>query len=104
MTSKKSGSVILPTRNSMRRTGTLEARAKKFGSWLVSLVGEPDDLVDLVAREIGRGAKVRVANHVEVRESREAQRLAQSTPALRDSKSRIEVGVVADRAVGRRAV
>ena len=46
-------------------------------------VGETDDLVDLVAGEIWGGAKARVANDIEVCESRETERLAQSTPALR---------------------
>ncbi len=82
-------------RKSKRRTGTLVARAKGFASWLVVSIGQPKDLVNLVARKIGDAAEVWITHYVEICESCEAQRLAQPA-ASRRLHVEDEVGVVPD--------
>ena len=51
----------------MRRTGTLGGQRER--AWILGggLVGQADDLVNLVAREVRSDAEVRIADHVEVR-------------------------------------
>ena len=87
----------------MRRTGTLGASAKGPGSWLVVLSREADDLVNLVAGQVRRRAQVGIAHHVEVGEAGQPKRLAQAAAAGALNVEN-QVGVVADRTVGRTAV
>ena len=57
-------------------------RQRKRTALLVHhLVRQTDDLVNLAAREIGRGAQGGVAHHVEIQFARKSQRLRDSAPA-----------------------
>ncbi len=59
-------------------------------------IGQPKDLVNLVAREVGDAAEVWIADHVQIGESGQSQRLAQPA-ASRGLHVQDEVGVVPDR-------
>ena len=73
----------------MRRKGTVGRQSEKDpGSWLVVFGVKTDDLVNLIAREVGSGAEVGIAHHIQIGESGQAQRLAQAA-ASGASRSKI---------------
>ncbi len=99
LASKKSGSVILPMRNSMRRAGTLSGEREEVRVLRDGFVCQSDDLVNLIAREVGRGAEIRIAYYIYVGEACQAERLAEPA-AARALEIENQIRVVADGACG----
>ena len=79
--------------------GHASGRSERPGRLLRGLGSQSDDLMNLIARNVWRRAKVWVAHHVQICEPGQSERLAQPAPA-RALEIENQVRVVTDRARG----